>query len=452
MAENVRELALEVLLNAEKGQGFLDNLLHAQLLKYQYLSKRDRAFLSRICEGVNEYRIRIDYVVDQVSKTPIRKCKPMIRCILRMGAYQILFMDSVPDSAACNECVKLAKKHGFARLTGFVNGVLRNVAREKESIGYPTEFTEKMSVTYSLPHWLVQQWMEQYESEEIVEAMAKASVKKADLTVRFQKAKEACIDEMVNEGLQVCDIAISEAMEGLLPATILNELKGIAARIEDVDYLSRYDTFQNGDYTIQDVSSMLPGVLAVDVLKKTQSEHPLVLDMCAAPGGKTMHVASYMKAQQLDGKIIARDKSEDKIDRIEENLERMQIACVETEVRDALDLDDELVGQVDVVILDAPCSGLGVLARKKEIAYGMSIEQEQELEALQREMLEVAKQYVKKGGTLVYSTCTVNKGENEENTRWFLEKNPEFTCKEAYQMIPGLMPTDGFYVVRLEKK
>ena len=166
MAEktNIRELALEVLLLVERQECKLNQALHAQLLKHQYLTKQDRAFLGRLCEGVMEYRIRLDYVVDSVSKTPISKCKPLIRCLLRMGAYQILFLDGVPDSAACNESVKLAKKRGFARLSGFLNGVLRNLARQKECIVYPDREQQPrkwLSVWYSLPEWLVCPWCDQ---------------------------------------------------------------------------------------------------------------------------------------------------------------------------------------------------------------------------------------------------------------------------------------------------
>lgn len=459
MAEktNIRELALEVLLLVERQECKLNQALHAQLLKHQYLTKQDRAFLGRLCEGVMEYRIRLDYVVDSVSKTPISKCKPLIRCLLRMGAYQILFLDGVPDSAACNESVKLAKKRGFARLSGFLNGVLRNLARQKECIVYPDREQQPrkwLSVWYSLPEWLVCQWCDQYGWER-AQLMAAASVETAPLVIRRNPLR--CLEETLKEvleqeGISLLPVPVNEAMEQVLPMWVQKQVEDIAARLERVDYLSRYDSFQKGLFTVQDVSSMIPGILAQrEIVEKKQREKTplLVLDMCSAPGGKTAHVAACLDETDC---LIARDVSAAKVEKIQENLERLGITNVQTQVQDGREYTKELENQVDVVLLDAPCSGLGVLGRKKDICYSMSLQQQEQLAELQRELLLVAARYVKPGGSLIYSTCTVNCGENGENVEWFLEQRTDFSVGEQYQLLPGVMPLDGFFVAQFRKQ
>lgn len=466
MAEkvNIRELALDVLLLVERENYKLNDALHAQLLKYQYMNKQDRAFLSRLCEGVMEYRIRLDYLLDSFSKTPVAKCKALIRCLLRLGAYQILFLDSVPDSAACNECVKLAKKRGFGRLAGFVNGILRNLSRQKEALSYPDR--EKypltwLSVFYSLPEWLVKQWYEQYGWER-TEKMAKASVEPAALTIRYNESRcslAECELALQQEGIKTMPILVNEEMRALLPEWIIERMEAIACRLENVDYLARYGSFQKGLFTVQDVSSMLPGILACEILKTKMLQYEaedrdentdiLVLDMCAAPGGKTTHIASWLQGR---GQVIARDVTKAKVERLKENLNRLLLSNVIVEVQDAREYTKELTAAADVVILDAPCSGLGVLGRKKDICYSMSLEQERELQQLQRQMLTVAADYVKPGGTLLYSTCTVNVGENSENANWFLGEQSTFRRIQQFQLLPGVMPVDGFFIVQMERQ
>ena len=197
--ENTRLFALEVLLDVEKKNIFVKEALHNLLFQKQFLPKQDRAFVTRLVEGVTEYQVRLDYVLDQFSKTPVRKCKPAIRCILRMALYQILYMDSVPEETACDEAVKLAKKKGFRNLTGFVNGVLRNVVRNKDNIQYPSErdsFTLYLSVMYSVPLWLVEKIVSWYGKEK-AKTILEAFIEEDRLTIRVNlnvMDREAFID------------------------------------------------------------------------------------------------------------------------------------------------------------------------------------------------------------------------------------------------------------------
>lgn len=460
MAEtiNMRELAAQVLLLAERGEQKGREALQEMLLKYQYVPKQERAFLSRLVGGVIEYQLRLDYVLNQFSNTPMHKCKPYIRCVLRLSAYQILFLSGVPVSAACNEAVKLVKKHGFSRLSGFVNGVLRTLAREKNTIVYPDEQENPvsyLSVMYSLPEWLVQLFMKQY-GYEGAKVMAEASVKPAPLTVRFQQSVlpvEQAKQRMKEEGLLLTPIETNPALEERLGQELVQKLRHTAAYIEQVDYLSRYESFQNGYFTVQDVSSMLPGLLLEQVRmsrKKQDSGEGAfhVLDMCAAPGGKSCHIADLSS----DYRVCSRDISDSKTERIRENVTRLKLSNVIVEEQDACVFTEELAHSMDAVLLDAPCSGLGVLGRKKEIAYNMTPQGIEDLIKLQRNMLNVACRYVKKGGFLLYSTCTVNVEENMETVYWFLEQHKDFQHVKQYQLLPGIMPLDGFYVAVLEKR
>ena len=448
-AINVRELAAEVLLKVEREGSRLNETLHNQLLKYQYMDKNGRAFLTRLCEGTMEYMLRLDYMINQIAKTPIKKCKPYIRVILRLSAYQIVFMDSVPDSAVCNEAVKLIKKHGFYGLAGYVNGVLRNLARKKEAIVYPDkdkQWEEYLSVYYSIPKWMIHQWWEQYDKQ-TAERMAEAVNEKLPTTLRVNTmlcTKQECMDSFEAEGAKVKEIA---GFEGFV--SWKEQIAKQAFILEQYDYLAKYQAYKKGWFAVQDTSSMFPGIAAIQELQKKESlEHVFIMDVCAAPGGKTSFVASFLKGQ---GKVLARDVSEEKVDWMKENMERLCYTNVETQVWNARNLDEEYCEKADIVICDAPCSGLGVIGRKKEIRYRMSLEQQCELEQLQREMLSVVKQYVKPGGLLLYSTCTVNRKENHDNTEWFLKHNSEFNCEEEIVLLPGEQPCDGFYLAQLRR-
>lgn len=445
--ENPRECALDVLIKVDKKEELSHIAIGNVLEKYQFSPKRDRAFFTRLAEGTLERQLTIDYVINQFSKTKVQKCKPLIRALLRMGTYQILYMDQVPDSAACNESVKLAKKRGFSRLSGFVNGVLRNIARKQQEILWPSKeqnVTEYLSVKYSMPKWIIEFFMESY-SDEIVEKIVSSYLEERDTSLCClisRGSKEDIKEELRSEGVIVKDGSI-----------VKNSIK-----ISNYDFLYGLDVFRKGKCIVQDESSMLAASLAG--VKKGQ----FVLDICSAPGGKALFAADQM---QGTGQVTARDLTEYKIDLIEENIERTGFTNIRAEVFDARILDENMMNKADVVIADLPCSGFGIMGKKNDIKYNMTKESLRELVKLQRGILSNAVKYVKPGGILVYSTCTINPAENEENFIWiqenygfspvdFSEELPRNlrieTAKHGYvQLLPGIHPCDGFFVGKLRR-
>lgn len=428
---DTREIVLDILLAVTRDGEYSHIALKNTLDKYRYLEKRERAFLTKVVEGTLEYQIRIDYIINTFSNTKVHKMKPVIRCILRSAVYQICFLDGVPDSAACNEAVKLAKKRGFHTLRGFVNGVLRNIARNKENITYPEKEKEPvayLSVIYSLPEWLVCQWKDEY-GMECTEQMAAAFLIEQPTTVRINTeriTKQELIDRLQSEGVRVSE---SVQMEDAL-------------FLSGYDYLNKLKSFQEGLFYVQDISSMTAAKEA------KVKEQDVVLDLCAAPGGKSIYVAQQMHGK---GRVIARDLTPQKVFLIEENIRRCQVSNMQAECADARIFDAAWEKKADLVIADLPCSGLGVIGRKKDIKYKMTVEKEAELVALQREILKNAVRYVKPGGTLLYSTCTIHKAENEENVRWLSEQYPELEVELQKQIFPGEEGNDGFFVARMKK-
>lgn len=446
--ENPRESALDVLIKVDKKEELSHIAINNVLEKYQFSEKRDRAFFTRLVEGTLERQITIDYVGDQFSKTKIRKCKPLIRALLRMGIYQILYMDQVPDSAACNEAVKLAKKRGFSRLSGFVNGVLRNISRNKDTIKYPSKdknLVKYLSVTYSIPEWIIRFFMKTYDNETVEKMIASyLEEKKTTLCCLVSKGgKDVIAKELSDEGVTVED----------------GDLIDNAIKIKDYDFLYRLRAFREGKCYVQDESSMLCAKLA------GVKEGDFVMDLCSAPGGKSIYVADQLRGS---GKVLSRDLTEYKTDLIEDNIDRMGFTNMTSEVFDATILDEEHIEAADVVIADVPCSGLGIMGKKNDIKYHISEEGMNDLTKLQRQIMENAVQYVKHGGTLIYSTCTINPAENEENFRWIVdnfdfeavdlrEELPENlkidTAKDGYiQLLPGIHPCDGFFIGKLRRK
>lgn len=421
---NTRDIALSILMDVDNNKTFSNIATTKALRQNQFSDKVERAFLTRLAEGTIEYQIRLDYVLDSFSKTKMKKCKPLIRNVLRMGAYQILFMDTVPDSAACNECVKLVKKHGFASLSGFVNGVLRNVSRNKNNIKYPDYETEKidyLSIYYSTPRWLVEKIISDYPKEG--EQIIKASYIDRKTTIRVNENKilvEDFAKQLLDKGINVAKGNYSKK----------------ALCIDNYDFVRRIPGYREGYFTVQDESSMC-AIEAAGI-----KEGYRIIDVCAAPGGKTTAAAEMLNGT---GNIISMDLSSDKLSLIEENVNRLGFDNITVAEHDARELIEDYIEQMDLVIADVPCSGLGIIGRKNDIKYRLTEKQLKELVELQRQILSTAHRYVKKGGTLLFSTCTINKEENYENVKWFLANHPEFKMESQRLFLQGVDKCDGFY-------
>lgn len=447
---NIRELSLQMLMEILEEGKYSNTVILNTLRNYQYLEKQDRAFLTRLTEGVIERLIELDYVIDAFSKVKVKKQKPVIRNILRMGVYQIKYMSQVPARAACNEAVKLANKKGFSQLKGFVNGVLRNIARNIENISYPdrkTDSVEYFSVIYSMPEWIVSLWLHSY-GEEITEKMLIASLEEKKTTIRCnsQNGKK----EDLKKRLEIKGVIVEDGVYAKE-----------ALKISNYNYIDKLPGFYEGDFSVQDESSMMVGIVS------GVKENAYVIDVCAAPGGKSLHISELMNGT---GNISARDISENKIEIINENVERLHAENIKTKVWNAEKTDTEWVDKADLVIADLPCSGLGVLGKKNDIKYKTSEKSIEELSQLQKKILTTVSSYVKRGGVLMYSTCTVNLEENDKNVRWFLENYGEefepvslneylpkkLQCEQAekgyLQLFPGVHHTDGFFLAKFRRK
>lgn len=454
MDVNIRAVVLDILTEIEKEGEFSHITINNALLKYQYLDRTQRAFINRLSLGTIECRIEMDYILNQYSKTPVNKMKPLIRRIMRMAVYQIIYMENVPDSAACNEAVKLAAKRGFIGLKGFVNGVLRNISRNKDNITYPDKAKETkkyLSVKYSMPEWIIELWntnMSYEEIEDILAGMKKD--KKTYIRCNTLKGSTDYIKKILEE-------------EGVT----VTEVSGLsyAYEISGYDYLTALKSFNEGLYQIQDISSMMAGEY---VKPSTDS---LIVDVCAAPGGKSINAALKLAEAAYDnkdipesgiskevlkgitGRVIARDVSDYKASLIDDNVARLGIPYIDVEVHNALEFDEELEGKADIVIADLPCSGLGIMGRKPDIRYNITKEKIDDIISLQRDILKVVSRYVKTGGTLVYSTCTINRAENEDNADWICNTLGFSKDGEYRQMLPSAKAdNDGFFVAGLIKK
>lgn len=440
-----RERILEILMEVFENGEYSNVAIHNTLIKYQYMDKQNRAFMTRVCEGVIERCIELDYIINQFSKIKVKKMKPVIRNILRMGTYQIIYMNQVPDSAACNEAVKLAQKKGFSNLKGFVNGVLRNISRQKENLPLPQKGDkEYLSITYSMPEWILDLWLEEFDID-TVEGICKSFFEQKKTTIRVNTNKTT--KENLLDVLQKEEVAVENG--SYLP---------YALKISNYNFLASLKSFKEGLFQVQDESSML--IAACSGIKEGQ----VVLDVCAAPGGKSTHAAELLNKS---GQVFARDLTEFKTEKIEENVARLGLENITVQCQDARILDKDSIEKADVVIADLPCSGLGVIKRKGDIKYKTKKEDIFSLATLQKEILSVVTSYVKPGGVFLYSTCTINKYENLENVKFIVDNFPleleslipylpeklhKETAKTGYlQLLPGNEDTDGFFLARFRR-
>ena len=425
---NTRELVLKSLYRIET-EGAYSNQELKQLLGKNGVPAADRGLATELLLGTVRNKLLLDYVIEQFSSVKLKKLSPWIHGILRLGIYQILMMDRVPDSAACNEMVKLAGKYSKGASRGFVNGVLRNVSRKKEEISYPEEPLDFLSVRYSCPGWLTEKLVKQY-GEETCEEILAASLKPYPVTLRVNLLKTTAdhlAKRLEEEGIK------THPAEG----------NPCCLYVEGAINVNRSVAYRDGLYSLQNTSSMA----AVEALAPENGEK--ILDLCAAPGGKTTFIAEKMENQ---GEVIACDIHPHKVPLIENAAERLGISCVDTRGQDDTEFVEEWEGSFDRVLADVPCSGIGVIHKKPDIKWKRQSEDIPELCKIQRRMLENAGRYVKSGGVLVYSTCTILREENQEQVADFLEAHPEFVPEEEQQLLTHLTGGSGFYIAKLRKK
>ena len=462
---NARNVALSVLCRVLEDKEPSHTVIAGELDKYPQMTKEDRAFVKQLCMGTIEWVITLDDIINRYSKTKTEKQKPVIRNLLRLSAYQILFLN-VPDSAACNEAVKLARKRKFEGLTGFVNGVLRKISAEKSEImktyfkevpdtGSTEQDDNDPSVRYSLPEWIIKYYTDTFGPEKAISAF-EYFLKEAGLNIR-------CNISRITPG----ELAGRLKKRGInvIPDPYSNK----CMKISGIDRLSELPEFNQGMFCVQDLSSVLAGENPANELLKSYTADKVsilnnytdkslsrsetdksknnyilnILDLCAAPGGKTLNLADRLKAEGFEAHFTACDISESKLKKIRENIKRCGFDNIDSMINDATCFRDEFVEKFDILIADLPCSGLGVIGRKPDIKLNASLEKIDELAALQKTILENAVRYVKKGGFLLFSTCTIGHVENEDNLR-FIEEHG-FKRINSVQLCPGEYDCDGFY-------
>lgn len=408
----------------------------------------DRKLLTKLFEGTIENVILIDYVINQFSKVKTKKLKPFIRGVLRVSVYQILFMDSIPDFAVCNEAIKLVMKRKMSGLKGYCNAVLRNIARNKDNIKLPDEKKNPMdylSIKYSMPLWIVEKFINDYGMEKAIDILENTHKKNIYARINFSKAdKESVINSLKKDNINVEETYLNGAL-----------------KLSGIDNMEKIDALKKGHIIIQDISSMYVTIVA-DI-----KEGDTVIDMCAAPGGKTMHILDVLNGT---GKVFSRDVSDKKVKLINENIKRTGFKNAVVEKKDGMVFYKEDENMADVVIVDVPCSGLGVISKKPEIKYRLKKEDIDELTSISKKIVENMVRYVKPGKTFVYSTCTITPEENVLMREWILnnfdvkpvsiidffddemkEKHKD-TLKEGYiQMLPD-KEHDGFFISKFEKR
>ncbi|MEK3757637.1 16S rRNA (cytosine(967)-C(5))-methyltransferase RsmB [Paenibacillus sp. FSL R7-0337] len=445
---SAREVALDILMRVEQ-QGAYSNLLLGSSLQKADLSREDTGLVTELVYGTLSRMITLDYVLSSFVSKGMAKLEPWVRSLLRLSLYQIMYLDRVPSHAAVNEAVNISKRRGHQGISGMVNGVLRSVLRAGDLPVLPEGLSreERISILHSHPLWMVKRWSAEY-GPDTAEAMCTANNEPPAVSVRVNTtmiSREAMLAELLEAGLDAAESKVSPA--GLV--------------IRGGGNLALTSWYRDGYLSVQDESSMLVAeVVAPEAGMK-------VLDCCAAPGGKSAHMGELMKDE---GSILANDLHEHKAKLIAEQAARLGLECITTASGDALELGTALQpGSYDRILLDAPCSGLGVIRRKPDLKWRKQPEDIVSVAALQLELLQSVSGLLKPGGVLVYSTCTTEQSENSQVVAAFLERNPGFApvsfksavwerlegtalaAGDGIQLLPHHYGSDGFYIARLER-
>lgn len=438
---NVRDAALSILLAIDKNQAYSNLLLH-QTIERHKIEAKDRGLLTEMTYGTLQHKMTLDYYLEPFIRG---KIDHWVRWLLRLSLYQMHYLTRIPPHAAVNEAVEIAKRRGHQGIASMVNGVLRSILRQGvRSVDEIEDDIDRLAIATSHPHWLVERWVEAYGFDTTKEMLEENNIPPVQ-TVRVNTLKST-----VAEVLESLEAEGIQAKQSELVPECLHLTNGQAARTQ---------AFKEGFITIQDESSMLPAL----VLNPQPGSR--VLDMCAAPGGKTTHLAEKMRNV---GSILATDLHPHKLDLVDENTERLGIEIVQTAPIDGRKAADFLpAASFDAVLVDAPCSGLGVMRRKPDIKYTKREEDLENLQTIQLALLDAATKVLKQGGHLVYSTCTVDKQENEGTVAAFLKQHPEMEAmpltnlptpladkqiNSMLQIFPQDFGSDGFFVASFRKK
>ena len=443
--ENARSVALDCLmLTVEEGQ-FSHAVLNGARAKYAWMTPEDRSFFTRLVHGTLEYLIQADRILNARSSVKVRKMKPAVRNILRMSVYQLLYLDRIPARAVISEAVNLTAARGLHGLKGFVNAVLRRVSSEREEILKEIAESRDLSFRYSCPEWIAALLEKQYGRARAEQAL-EAFLQPQPLWFRRNRTMERRNE---NEAAQAAASAGNGGENGCPWCPDVTGLR-------DGGKLREPELLNSGAGWIQDLSS------AIALRAAAPAPGMTVIDLCAAPGGKSMAAADLMEDS---GIVRAFDLTEGKVELIRENAVRNGFSCIRAEQNDARIFREDLEGTADLVIADLPCSGLGVMGRKPDIRLNASPEGIASLAELQKEILRNAVRFVRPGGRLLFSTCTMTFAENDENRAWLLQNYPELspvdltgtlpelsevpgaeTLKEGwFQILPGVLPCDGFF-------
>lgn len=412
---NARKTAVKVLVKIEK-EGTYSNLGVAEALKNSELKLQDKSLATAIIYGVLDRKITLDYILSKFLKTPINKTEPFTLMVLRSALYQIKYMDKIPESAAVNEAVKIMKSSKFSRNAGFVNGVLRSVLRTEVEIP-KGDSAEDLSVRYSCPLWIVESFLKDYGLAD-TKALLEESLKPAPTVLRINTVK-ADISQIEKE----------------------YEIKGNSIELTKGIDISNSELYKKGLVYAQDYASQR----AVEILSPKSGDR--VLDVCSAPGGKAFTMANLMGNK---GEIIACDLYPHRVELIERTAKRLGLDIIKTAVADATRYNPKL-GEFDCVLCDVPCSGLGVIRRKPEIKYN-ALPCLEELKNIQLSILRNAVKYLKKGGKLLYSTCTLRREENEKLVISFQKEYNDLCKVYEHTFMPHKDGTDGFYCALFEKR